>query len=278
MKLYKSINNNIISAFDDDGQEIIVIGRGIGYKAQEGAELAPESIQKVFRMSNQRETDNLKALFSSIPDAHLELTDEIFLYAKKTLQKRLNERAFISLADHLNFAVQRFMQGMSFKNALLSEVRHFYPQEFAVGKYALSLIKERLDISFPDDEAASIALHIFNAEYDISLSSAFNATKLLDSIVGIVSEKFDCAFDENDYYCERFLLHLKLLTMRVVKREQLPQKDEAFAGFMEQVSAGYPAEHACASGIARYILEEYGYALSQEEIASLTIHIKRVSA
>ena len=276
MKLHKPINNNIVSAFDDDNQEIIVIGRGIGYKAKEGAIIDKESVQKVFRMSSQRETDHLKALFASIPDAHLELTDKIFSYARETLQKRLNERAFISLADHLNFAVQRYNQGMSFQNVLLPEVRHFYPQEFAVGKHALVLIKERLGIDFPDDEAASIALHIFNAEYDVSISSVFHATKLMDTIAGIAESEFGCIIRENDYFSERFLLHIKLLALRVVNKEYLPRQDNKFIEFMELASARYPEELGCAKKIADYIMREHDYELLQEEVFNLTMHMKRI--
>ena len=276
MKLHKPINNNIVSAFDDDNQEIIIIGRGIGYKAKEGSIINRESVQKVFRMSSQRETDHLKALFASIPDAHLEITDKIFSYAKKTLNKRLNERAFISLADHLNFAVQRYHQGMSFQNVLLPEVRHFYPQEFAVGKHALLLIREQLGIEFPDDEAASIALHIFNAEYDVSLSSVFHATKLMDTIAGIATAEFGRMIHESDYFSERFFLHIKLLALRVVNRECLPRQDEKFTEFMELTSTRYPEELACAKKIADYILREHGYELSQEEVFNMTMHMKRI--
>jgi beta-glucoside operon transcriptional antiterminator len=276
LKIYKPINNNIVSAFDDDGAEIIVIGRGLGYKAAEGAEISADIVQKVFRMSSQHETDRLKALFASIPDTHLELTDKIFTYAREKLNKRLNERAFISLADHLNFAVQRHNQGMDFQNVLLTEVRHFYPEEYAIGKHALELIREELGISFPDDEAASIALHIFNAEYDVSISSAFHVTKLIDSIIAIAASEFGGMVKDGDYFSERFLLHTKLLALRVINKESPAKHDEKFSGFMELTSARYPQELACAQKIAAYISSEHGYELSQEEIFNLTMHMKRI--
>jgi len=37
------------------------------------------------------------------------------------------------------------------QNALLWEIKRFYPQEFQLGIYALELIQDRLDILLSDD-------------------------------------------------------------------------------------------------------------------------------
>ena len=62
-------------------------------------------------------------------------------------------------------------------NPLLTEVRVFYPIEFAVGKYALELIHNELGVVLSDDEAASIALHLVNAEFDSSMNATMRATR-----------------------------------------------------------------------------------------------------
>lgn len=48
MKVFKSINNNIVSAYDDDGKEVIVFGKGIGFKAKEGDTVITDKIEKSF--------------------------------------------------------------------------------------------------------------------------------------------------------------------------------------------------------------------------------------
>ena len=60
---------------------------------------------------------------------------------------------------------------MLFGNPLLREVRAFYKEEYMIGTFALDLIERRLGIAFPVDEAASIALHIVNAEYNTNQCS-----------------------------------------------------------------------------------------------------------
>ena len=273
MKILRPINNNIVTAQDDNGHEIIAVGTGIGFKAKPGTRLLPQNIQKIYHMSDQKESDQLRWLINKLPPEYFELTDEILSHAKETLKKRLYEGTFITLADHINFAVERFRQGMPFHNVLLSEIRRFYPQEYEIGKYALGLMKERLGIEMPDDEAAAIALHIFNAEYDISVSDAFQATVLLDRILVTVVEKTGYTIDEQDYYCGCFISHLKYLTQCVIKNQPLPPGNDELYDLLSQ---RYPHEAQCCEAIARYIMRAYAYTLPKEELASLLIHTRRM--
>ena len=126
----------------------------------------------------------------------------------------------------------------------------------------------------PVDEAAAIALHILNAEYDISVSDAFQATKMLDQIVDIVTEKMMFAIDPGDYYCERFINHLKFLTQRVARSKPLPDANDY--EFFELMASKYPTEMHCGEVVAAYILEKYQYSLSLEEMASIALHLKRI--
>ena len=52
MKIYKVINNNVLSAYDDKKQEVVVMGRGIGFKAKAGDTIDEGKIEKVFHIEN----------------------------------------------------------------------------------------------------------------------------------------------------------------------------------------------------------------------------------
>ena len=39
MKISKVINNNVLSAFDENGQEVVLMGRGLGVKAKTGDDI-----------------------------------------------------------------------------------------------------------------------------------------------------------------------------------------------------------------------------------------------
>ena len=273
MKIFKPINNNIVTALDDEGLEVIVVGKGIGFRAKEGMEIAPAAIQKVYRMENQKDTDRLKDLFSSLPPKYIELTDEIFGYAKRVLNKRLNERAYITLADHIHFAAERHKDGLDFTNALLNEVRRFYSVEYQIGLYALEIIKKRLGITFPCDEAASIAIHILDAEYDISVKGTFDATNLMNGILDIVENQEHYKIRDGDYYHDRFLTHLKFLTQRIVKNDPLPDADD---GLYSLLCEKFQKEIHCGNAIADYLRKTCQVELPRQEIACIAIHLCRM--
>lgn len=274
MRIIRPINNNIVSARDSDGAEVIVVGKGIGFRAKEGSPIPDKKIQKIYRMSSQNETDRLKDLFASLPPEYIQLTDEIFTFAKEMLRKGLNESAYITLADHIHFSIQRYREGMGFQNALHSEIRRFYPTEYAIGKHALDLIDNHLGVRLPRDEAASIAMHLLNAEYDISVSETYAATKLMDGMLDIVASYTGHRVSEDEgYYGGRFITHLIYLAQRVLKNEGLPPGDDAL---YEMLAAQYPSDIACGKAVATFIEREHGYPVSNEETATLAIHLRHL--
>ena len=50
MRIEKIINNNVISAMDGDGTEVVVMGRGIGYRMKQEMEVPQEKIEKIFQL------------------------------------------------------------------------------------------------------------------------------------------------------------------------------------------------------------------------------------
>ena len=78
------------------------------------------------------------------------------------LGRQLSESIYLTLTDHVNFALERMHRGIQLHNALVTEMRVFYPGEFAVGQYALEQIAAQEGVQLPEDEAASIAMHLVN--------------------------------------------------------------------------------------------------------------------
>ena len=48
MRIEKVINNNVISALDDQGREIVAMGRGIGFQKKSGQEIKAAHVEKIF--------------------------------------------------------------------------------------------------------------------------------------------------------------------------------------------------------------------------------------
>lgn len=80
MKISKLINNNIVSSVDENGREIIIMGRGIGFKAREGMDIPDERIEKVFRLEGEDVLGRFKDLLARMPLEYIEISDEIINY------------------------------------------------------------------------------------------------------------------------------------------------------------------------------------------------------
>ena len=186
MVIQKVINNNVISAYDENQQEVVIMGKGIGFKAHMGDAIDESRIEKVFRIENEKLSRQFQEILENIPLEHMQLTSDIITYAKKNLNVQLNQSIYITLTDHINFAIQRQAQGIQLKNALLWEIKKFYHQEYLMGKYAIDLLNEKLGTKFSEDEAGFIALHFVNAEYDTTINDTFAMTNMIQGILELV--------------------------------------------------------------------------------------------
>ena len=271
----KVINNNIISAYEKPGAEVVVMGRGIGFKKKPGQPVASEQIEKIFRMKSRTLAEQLKELLANMPLERVEISAEIIAYAKETLKLKLNQSIYVTLTDHINFAIERVSQGIEPENALLWEIKRFYSQEFQLGAYAVELIYDRLGIHLPEDEAGFIALHFVNAEYGTDIRDALKFPNQMNSIVEIVQQELGIQLDEASLHYERFVTHVKFLLQRIYRKELLSSEDKELAQMMQRK---YPKEYQCSMKVAEYIKEATGCTLSDEEVMYLSIHIRRVTA
>ena len=270
----KVINNNIISAYEKSGAEVIVMGRGIGFKKKQGEVVPADQISKIFRIKSRTLTEQFKVLLANMPLERVRISDEIISHAKDHLKLKLNQSIYVTLTDHINFAIERVSQGIEPQNALLWEIKRFYPQEFQLGIYALELIQDRLGILLPEDEAGFIALHFVNAEYGTDIRDAVKFPDQMQAIVDIVEHDLGILLDESSLHYERFVTHIKFLIQRIYRKELLSSEDRELSLLMQRK---YPREYQCSVKVAEYIMQATGSRLSEEEIMYLSVHIRRVS-
>lgn len=276
VEVLKVINNNIVSALDENNEEVIVMGKGLGYRVKLGQPISEGKIEKMFRLNNPDTTDRFQKMMKKMPMEHLETSVEIIEYAKRIIQQKMNPNIYITLTDHINFAISRKKAGLIFPNQLLWETKVFYPSEYMIGEYAVSLIKKRLKVEFGQDEAASIALHIVNAEYDTSINNTMKITSTIREALEIVEEHLGKKLDEDSLHYSRMVTHLKFFVHRVFSDKVLSNDEEELGLLIKKL---YPSEYECGKKIVDYIRKKYvDHEISQDEILYLALHIRRVHA
>ena len=273
MNIDKIINNNIVTALEPDGKEVIIMGRGLGFGTKPGRPIAENKIEKTFRLDSQNSMDQFKELLVRLPLEHINASAEIITYAKSVLNRTLNQNIYITLTDHISFAIHRFKQNMVFLNPILSEIKAFYKEEYLIGEYAVALIERKVGVRLPVDEAGFIAMHIVNAELNTAMNKMMDMTSLIQNGVKIVSEFFSMELDEGSLNYQRFITHLRFLAQRILTGELLNSANTEFSNI---IAGMYPEEYACSLKIKEYIFESYHHDVTEEETAYLAVHIKRM--
>lgn len=274
MVIRKILNNNIISSEDEHGREILLVGKGIGWKSKAGDEVDRAKISKIFRMDDQHTTDHLKQVFLEVDYSAIETSTQIIDYARKVLQKRLNKNVYITLTDHISFAAERLKTGIQLNNALYWETKKLYPKEFHIGVYALDLIRANMGVQFPRDEAGSIAIHLVNAEYDCNMTNTMEMTKIIQTALNMVRYSFAVNLDEDSLNYQRLVTHMLYFAQRVVTHK-FNQYNEDF--MYDVMRKRFPKEYECADKIRHFVEQTYDVKLPDEEVSFLIIHIVRVT-
>ena len=278
MKIKKIINNNILCAVDDRGNELIVTGRGIGFQRHRGEVIDISRIERTYRMEEKTGQRKLRELVEKIPIEHLSLTEELIKHITSQIPQKLNESLLITMADHISFAILRKAQGVEFSNPLKGSIMCYYPTEYHLGQYCLGVIREQLGVILHEDEAAFLALHIVNAELNTNMSEMYDITKLIEGTISVVEYFYKKEFDRESLDFNRFVVHLRYFAQRLFQGKMMEdaqgERDEVFR---QLIMKNCKEHYKCAQCVADYIKNTYQKNLSNEELTYLTIHLKRIN-
>ena len=192
-RIVRAIGNNFVCAKDSSGHEVVLRGPGIGFKKAPGDVVAPSRVEKVYALQAHSQSQRLTQLMVELPPEYLEVSTQIIESAERLLGRHLSGNVYITLTDHISFALQRHKNGVYYPNQLLWEIKTFYAQEYEVGQMALEIIESALGVQLPEDEAGFIALHIVNAQLDGRMSDMVRITELVREIMAEVAEFYGAA-------------------------------------------------------------------------------------
>lgn len=273
MLITKRINNNVAMAEDADGNELVVFGKGLGFRKPPYQLEETSQIHRVFRNVN----DDLLKTINSISGEVIGVAMDIVRLAEVELDCKLNPNLYLTLADHLQFAAERFAEGVVMDNPLAIDIPLVYPVEYKLGQTGLAFMDSACGIELPESEACSIALHIINAEgCGSSQAKSVRATqqtlKIVEDVTEIIEKKM-CQgrqIDRRTHAYARFVTHLKFLVRRLMGEGK---KTEADLSLLMEIAKNYPRADATSKAIARYFKREHGWKLTDEERFYLLMYL-----
>lgn len=270
MRIVKKLNNSAALAIDDNGRELVVFGRGIGF--------APTPYILTDLNLIERSFYDIKSsyieLAASLPEDIVMLAAEIVETAQFELDCRLNPNLPFTLADHLNFAMERLKQGVEIVSPLSYDVAHFYPKELAIGKRTALMVKEKMNVELPDSEITNIVLHFVNGELENSdMNTTLKATKIIAAVTAIVEQEFSIKLDTDSFHYSRFVMHIRYLIGRM---EAGCQENIGMGSTLRGMYREYPDVYRCTCKVASYLEKEWNWVCNEDEKLFLLVYIKRI--
>ncbi len=271
-RILKIIGNNFVSAISKNGETVVLQGLGIGFNKRKGFLVEDSKIERIYHMDNDKETNKLTQLVEQIPHEHISFVANLIDEAQSVLDNKLRANIYISLTDHISFAIERFNNNKMYKNALLNEIKTFYSQEFNIGLNMLEKINNKFQIDLPHDEAGFIALHIVNAKLSMNIADTVELTKIINTVMDIIKDYYPNRFNKDSFNSSRLITHIKYLAQGIFSNNLISNKDLKLKKFLDDQ---YPNESKCVLKIKDEMKIQFNKKIDDEELLMLAIHINK---
>ena len=268
----KVFNNNIVHAVGDDGQDVILVGAGVGFRASRGDTVDERRVEREFHPTGLVPSGAFRVLLD-LPYPAIRTVSIAADHIERAHGTRLTPAAEVALADHIAQAMSRLDEGLPIYNSMLWETKLAYPQEFAIALEVPSIVHRELGRKLPLDEAGFVTLHLVNAgvvhapEQGVTLSGA------LRDVIAIVVDELGITVDGSSAAGVRFITHLKFVIKRVTRHQAY---NDAFDEFFRTLRGQHEPVYRCAARIADYLDESFAAAVTEAERIYLMLHLLKL--
>ncbi len=268
MKVIRNINNNVAVCVDDNGHELIAIGKGIGFK-KAPYEISLDQVDETYYNLDS----HYKSLLNELSPEILDLAMKIAAKGQRYLGVETKPAFVFTLADHINCCINNARSGLFLSNSMNNEIRHLYEKEYRLGQWAVKLMEKAGKVKLPSSEAGNIALHFINAAQSVSESKKDDTERFVDDITDIIESEMNLIIDRSGFNYSRFVTHLKYVLKR---SNELDQENSQNARMFDEMYEQYPNLQSTIQKIKIYMTGALRVEPSKEELLYLMIHINRL--
>lgn len=268
----KVLNNNVVIASHPDYDEVVLIGKGLGFGKKQGEEIAGEQAEKFFVLRNLEEQEQYKNLLEYVDEDFIALMGEEIERLETTFRSTLNEHIHVGLTDHLYFAVKRIQQGQGIKNPFLKETELAYPLEYQAAAELAERFDKALGMRIPEGEIGFITLHIHSALTNRDLAQINRHTQLVSELVRYIETAFHIDIDRNDINYLRLVRHLNHAVERVDNEDHAENQEN----LLKLLQTEYPLCYDLSWKLMKVMQQRLKKRVPDAEAVYLTLHIQRL--
>ena len=275
-RIVQILNNNVAIVHTRDDKQNIVMGRGVAFHKQKGDLIQEENVDKVFEIKDKNTVNDLTTLLANVPLDFVTTSYDLIDQVQAKYKFAVEPYIYVTLTTHLFGAYQRLIKNEEDVN-YLPDLSDAYPIPYQIADDIITGFRNSLDISFPESEHKSIALHFINAHTSDGIKDDKNQIEN-DEIIEVVQDELNRngiyrrQTNANDY--DRLLVHLKYFINRLNNNE--PDSLPISEGMIGEIETNYSQAWHIVQRIKELMEEKLQIKLSLSEQTYLTIHIQRL--
>lgn len=269
----KVLNNNVLIAKHPSYQEVVLIGKGIGFGKKQGEPISFNKADKTFLLKNENEKEQYVNLLPHIEEGFIDTMNDLLYHIENRMGQELNEHIHVALTDHLAFALKRTKQNLLFANPFLPEIESLYPKEYQIAMEVVTMIYDEIGVQFPEGEVGFIALHIHSAVTDKTLRELNRHNQLITNLVEIVEDTMRVTIDKQSVDYHRLVQHLHRAIDRVYQDESIGDEIRLANMLKEE----YPICYNLSWKLIKVMQKQLNKPVDESEAIYLTIHLQRLT-
>lgn len=123
MKISQILNNNV-ALVKKGNNELIVYSKGIAFKRKAGQLIDEEDIEKTYVLDSHDMLEHFSYLLTNTNEEYLNIINEIVAYGEIILQQKANDYLYLTMLDHVDFALKRAKKNQFIYSPLIWEVKN----------------------------------------------------------------------------------------------------------------------------------------------------------
>lgn len=278
MKIVQSLNQNALLV-NYNGNECIVVGKGIGFGKKKGDEVDSSLISKVYKMTQSKSGIKYTNVYENIDEKSIEIAEDITRQAERILNKEFTGNFILSLANHIQYLENKYQNYLEIPQVFNYELRYLYPKECELAEWSVNYLNKKYKLQLPDAEISFFTLHFVNGLLDGNdFTNVVELSDILNDVIEMIEVESKLKLDRETLEFSRFILHLRYFIIRNLngKNEVSNINDEEFEKLYELSFEMYPIEKIIIEKLKKELEENYNMKFGNSEDFYLLLHIVRI--
>ena len=221
-RVIKPLNNNGLLALTEEGQEVILLGKGIGFGKKSGERI--ESLKhlpqaKVYHLVMSDENSALQRVNGIDPHA-VELAARVLDEARKSFPD-MTDDILLPMADHIAMALERCRRGIRLPNPLQHDIMAMFPDEYRIAEKGLRAIEREEAVHLPPEEAGYLSLHIHAGISEQNAGNSLTNIRLAADCIAKIEAELGFSLRRTELKYTRLISHVCYMILRIRAQEEV---------------------------------------------------------